>query len=76
MLLNANTVTYCRSPSPPLGRLRLVENRAALLRVGHQRTVASVPNPAAPRARRLGSARGTSNCMASEYVIEFVSVIT
>jgi len=45
-----------RIPGPqphPSDAWRLVENRAALLRVGHHRTVASVPDPAAPRAQRL-----------------------
>ena len=34
-------------------RWHLVENRAALVRVGHHRTVTSVPDPAAPRVQRL-----------------------
>jgi hypothetical protein len=54
------------NPDPqgrPSEAWRLVENRAALLRVGHQRTVASAPDPAAPRARPLrGTPGGRALC--------------
>jgi len=52
-------MTYAGPPDHPSDAWRLVENRAALLRVGHQTTVASGPKPAAPRAQRLGPVRGT-----------------
>jgi hypothetical protein len=61
--LAAVAVAHPGLPDRPSDAWRLVENRAALLRVGHQRTVASVPKPAAPQAQRLGSAREACLCV-------------
>jgi len=77
------TVTYPGPPGRPSDAWRLVENRVACTqplagypRVAPHRTGASVPDPATPRASRLGSVRRTGSLTAVEYVIEFLSPTT